>query len=430
VPNSGTITSISSVNDGNWHYVAWVFDRYVGSYLYIDGVVDATEETSEWTDIGSLSGIGNFEIGGYNENNYFTGYVAGARVSDYALTAEEVFRNYNNARDWPFGSYFTLGKDRFTQGMTTTVTTYVPHSFTWEDRALYECSFKAKGYSDNTDNVDVGMYTENDSILYYIDAGTDESWTTYGTYHKGDSADTQFRITLGSNAHVAVDDVRIKKFDTAEITTYVEDFSPNLYSGLMMSGLELDQIAHPYAFVYDGVDQYIDFGDVNDLGADDFILWVWFKVADAGLSNYIFSKTQDGLYNWFLRVFADDLYFYAEANNVPNIYCQTDPNLISDDTWTMAALAVNRYSGCEYFLDGESVNTITNNFTIPPVNINNGGDFNIGIYNGTTDSFDGLIGDTGIITFDGIGGRADSIPSDYENIIKRIYNATEWKYDE
>lgn len=426
VSNTGLITSTLSVNDGLWHHVAFVFNRDIGAYLYIDGVVDATEETTEWTDIESLTSTGNFEIGGYNEANYYTGHIAEVQVNDYALTSSHIKKHFDDAKNWFFPkTYFVLNRDNFAQGFTSPVTTYSTRTFNWEDGALYECSFKAKGYSDNTDNVDVSIYTETGSIIPYQDVGTDETWHTYTEYYKG-KGDSQLRINCGSNAHVAIDYVKIKKLDTAEITTFVEDFSPNLYSGLMMSGMEDNQIAHPYAFAYNGTDQYINFGTDNYLGTDDFMMGGWIYIVDPDAINVVISKYDDLSERWYLYSQNQDILAGFELNNVPSD-TSTSYNPITAG-WHFYAVAVKRDVNTYLYLNGVEVSSYNSQEVVSSSDsdVLNTAEIHLGESN--SNYLNGKIGDVFLSVFDGNGGRPDHLPINYENWIRRFYNYTKFKY--
>jgi hypothetical protein len=90
--------SVSSVNDGAWHHIAATWD---GSYvrLYKDGELDASFAYS-----GTLTANSNpVEIGRRSDIGwYFNGQIDEVKIWNYALTPEEIKREYNGG----FGSYF------------------------------------------------------------------------------------------------------------------------------------------------------------------------------------------------------------------------------------------------------------------------------------------------------------------------------------
>jgi hypothetical protein len=80
------------VNDGQWHHLAYVFDKPT-SYLYVDGLFD-----SGGTYPAMNSNLNNsahdLYIGGSNNNgtpaNFFTGIIDDLRIYDSALTAAQI----------------------------------------------------------------------------------------------------------------------------------------------------------------------------------------------------------------------------------------------------------------------------------------------------------------------------------------------------
>jgi hypothetical protein len=96
--NGGEITSAKTVNDGNWHFLAGVYDGSK-NLLYIDGALDSTTETS-----GALSGsTSDIYLGGApdytNTDNeeYFSGSISEAAFFTNALTSAQISQLYNTA---------------------------------------------------------------------------------------------------------------------------------------------------------------------------------------------------------------------------------------------------------------------------------------------------------------------------------------------
>jgi hypothetical protein len=115
--SAGTInrTSLTSVNDGKWHYVATVFDPGKRLDVYVDGHLDndalsgtipsASALCSAIAEIGS----GN-KTGGGVRTAYFNGLMDELKVFNYPLTDSEMRIDYNQGQAISFGS---LGASTF-----------------------------------------------------------------------------------------------------------------------------------------------------------------------------------------------------------------------------------------------------------------------------------------------------------------------------
>lgn len=86
----------TTLNDGEWHHVAGVMDRTAELlYVYVDGVCEATDDISDFTDdvnSGSLA----LSIG-KRGNDYYTGAIDDVRIYDSALSAPQIKSSYLNS---------------------------------------------------------------------------------------------------------------------------------------------------------------------------------------------------------------------------------------------------------------------------------------------------------------------------------------------
>jgi hypothetical protein len=78
------------VDDGNWHYVAVVFDRDTGIIVYVDGASLATAGPL----IGSVSNAGLFLVGKASGYGYFSGDLDEVAVYSHALSAARVHMHH------------------------------------------------------------------------------------------------------------------------------------------------------------------------------------------------------------------------------------------------------------------------------------------------------------------------------------------------
>lgn len=98
-----TLSSISTVNDGQWHFVSIMHNTKGEGKLYIDGVLDSTTDAF----VETLSGGGptsNFSIGaiksGLGANTYFNGSIALPFVSSSAYSSSDIADIYEQSRNW------------------------------------------------------------------------------------------------------------------------------------------------------------------------------------------------------------------------------------------------------------------------------------------------------------------------------------------
>ena len=89
---------IKSVNDGNWHNIAGVWDRSDKLTWYVDGVFDQEGDISS-TDGQSITLEKDLYIGNYgtapNTTGAFNGSIGPAYVYMRTLSVNEIFQNYN-----------------------------------------------------------------------------------------------------------------------------------------------------------------------------------------------------------------------------------------------------------------------------------------------------------------------------------------------
>lgn len=91
--NSAALQSTTDFADGQDHHIVFVFDESIGAYMYVDNVEHIKEETSEWTDLGSLSGADR-GIDFMRTTKPFDGLVYYLRIYDVALTSVQVSTLY------------------------------------------------------------------------------------------------------------------------------------------------------------------------------------------------------------------------------------------------------------------------------------------------------------------------------------------------
>ena len=95
-----TLSSTTSINDGNWHHCVFVNHSNSTGDIYIDGVIEQDggstnyNTTGRYTKLSTLGrGYGTGQTGTLDNTKF-----AQVKVYDRALTAAEVLKNYNSAK--------------------------------------------------------------------------------------------------------------------------------------------------------------------------------------------------------------------------------------------------------------------------------------------------------------------------------------------
>lgn len=281
-------------------------------------------------------------------------------------------------------------------------------------------------YRSNTDNWGMRI-TDNTSLTSLFDVrNTNMEWREQTLYVYAQSDISPYVDWGFFGSHTGILDVAF--IEVAK----VESISGN--HGLMQGDMEDLQPSSPMAWELDGVDDYIDFGDVCNVGTNDFIFFAWVN-DDKNLSSYpaILSLDSDsgthpvtelgcrqgaiGGQAFFLVSNTSDTFFEARGiNNLSgwNFLCGVKKaNQIS--------LYVNLVKQADITFSG-TVKTSGRGYLKMGVNQ----------YDGSNGGYLGaLVGISGIYIFDGQDGAPSSLPPDYEErYIKGIYNWSKAKRKE
>ena len=105
--NSGTEykvdTTATGLNDNEWHHIVGVFIPDVGLYIYVDGVLDGTENSVP----SSIDNDAvNLWIGATNGGNYFGGFMDELMIWDRALSSYEIYNLYLSSYDLHENEYY------------------------------------------------------------------------------------------------------------------------------------------------------------------------------------------------------------------------------------------------------------------------------------------------------------------------------------
>ena len=492
------VTSTNTITDGNWHHIAAVKNNGILK-LYIDAI-DVGEQTGDDPTGWSLSSTNNVGIGKSVEHNdyYFNGFISEVRYSNVARTADEIRYSYGLGKGWINQTHIVSGIENinFAQGFNSQSTGRRAYQGLGAVvGSLYRTDFDLTLISGTGDiyireNVGTGdIYgriqpTETGSYHFYWRNANDTtpflllsnvtsfdgSWDNISTHEVitppvsnfaedfsrgGAKYGTEISIgTLTSGLMYLITVTEVDHFgtglvvgdyfvsagtETCDANNKVKEVT-NGNHGIMKNDLEDDQPTYPFALEYDGVDQYIDFGNIlfpTDGANNDkaFVVAGWIKADTA--TNFILIQNGEWTVDavWSFNTTAGDalnIAIYDESANAYLIqsfagYGATFGNdwhfitgvydgsatvgglkiYIDDVLQTTSPLTTGTYIGMESPSTAQALFGANNAFTIHS---------------------DGKIGDAGIIIFDGNAGRPSSLPSNYTDWISRIYNATKWKY--
>jgi hypothetical protein len=90
-------SSVATVVDGEWHYVALVVDRSDATKIYVDGILDTAGMAAEGTDVNTTSPlhIGKSHQDGNDARRFFKGLMDEVCIYNRALDDAEMEQNYN-----------------------------------------------------------------------------------------------------------------------------------------------------------------------------------------------------------------------------------------------------------------------------------------------------------------------------------------------
>ena len=202
---------------------------------------------------------------------------------------------------------------------------------------------------------------------------------------------------------------------------YTADNTPNdalgNYNGTLVNGTTYGTGKINQGFSFDGVNDYVDMGDVMDLGLNSRTFNVWiYNTSNLSQNKTILGKTVAGptIGRYFMALNANNK-LLTLIHNGPTIY-QNDQILlygnttIPINTWTMVTYVIDRNSGLNMYINGvqetytvkDGFGNIRTNDLTPNTSINYdmGYPFRIGSYTNLDLSgsifFKGLIDEVGI----------------------------------
>jgi hypothetical protein len=432
------LSSGSAITVGEWNHISVVADRSTGTYVYVNAV-DISDTGSFDSGANTANYTNDVNIGRAGAGtSYFDGQIAEMRISDSARTANQIECSYGAPKGWNvLYNNDTVENDNFEMKATNNGTQgYVSGLFTGsllDASSIYLFRYIYRTQSGDEGRTTLRLNPSGDYPPYMPAPGLDtggQYLTREGYFNTG--SDTSFRFyfhPVASNDVAWLKNVSVRKILTPSTSDVSEDFSNSGTNGQFGGNLQIDGANHPYAFTYDAASNYIDYGNILTPIVDDMIAFGWIRTTN-GASSYrgIITKfTSTGANRgWYLGMYTGNMVVLMSSDGAAGDgYWTPSGGNLDNEGWIFTAFS---YDGSTQraFINGAEIDS--NSYT-GGINPSCTSVVRVGA-KGDGDYWDGQIGDTGVILFDGNGGRPSSLPTNYEDWISRIYNATKSKYTE
>ncbi|MEM6297878.1 MAG: choice-of-anchor D domain-containing protein, partial [Bacteroidota bacterium] len=145
------------------------------------------------------------------------------------------------------------------------------------------------------------------------------------------------------------------------------------------------EIVPATALNFDGADDFVTFGNVNDFAIDEaFSGEAWIKVPPTVTSGTIFGKTETpALGGWALSLDGGAIQFALAQNLMTAFDLYNTSNPVNDDNWHHIAFTYDETGNVAMFVDGvsQTINFVDTDGS-PTTNITNAGPLTIGSLNG------------------------------------------------
>jgi hypothetical protein len=366
-PNISPSTNQSAVlSDGNYHYIAIVWDKTNDvCNLYLDG--NNVRSASGISTVGDVNPSGeDFRIG-RDYWLHFYGKIAEIRYSNKARTAQEIKESYALAKGWTWDGVGSVSNSNFSQVVSGGGT--VSQQVVTTSGNLYEKNV----------NGTISYLNENNHTVNLTD----------GTH-------TLASVRQVSNASWSG-------------TTVLDYFFPPKFDGTMQGLMEQNQPPHPYAFEFDGVDDYVDFGDVLDIGTNNFEISLYVK-SNSFANKYFLSKYQDANNYYYIGTNASNQIVCKAVQAGATVFEYRSNTALTDNVYNFITVSKDN-SGITFAINGVDAGA-TVVTALQPTAVQNSGSFYLGRYNTVY-----FAGEIGINTLHFANGAASQI---YNNT-KHLY---------
>jgi len=137
--------------------------------------------------------------------------------------------------------------------------------------------------------------------------------------------------------------------------TGLTDLSGNGYVGSYVGGMGTAVVDGRLAFSFDGINDYINYGDILDMGTSDWTIACWIKTADTTCG--VIGKTRDGVGARWAQYIAGTTTVVSLFSDGTTIYSPVTSSSVNDGTWRHFATTFNRDGMMTTYVDGVSIAT-------------------------------------------------------------------------
>jgi len=242
-------------------------------------------------------------------------------------------------------------------------------------------------------------------------------------YNSGNGKQLTVSTPIVTNGLVLnLDSSRLSSYPNAGTTWY--DISGNGNNGTMTNG-PIFGTASGGTITFDGVNDYIDFGDVLDMGTKSYTINMWVKLNNTNTQTFL-SKALAGMqnYRFAIGITNNKLYTFVQGNSPGQDATPYGTTTLPLNTWFMATFVIDRSSSISMYYNGVN-DVLASNGTISQWNgldFQSNNPLRIGCYTGSDNStpisfINGAIGITQVY---------DRVLSQSE--ITQNYNATKSRF--
>ncbi len=392
----------------------WKFDEDKGQIAYdslneYDGAVDGAAWSTEGKVGGCLSFDGTddyVDCGGTLQSSLGTSYSVEAWINTDTVSENNIIASYRSTiSSQPIlfqleqddaDIKFTVRDDSGTSA-TATVTDVLFADDTWYHvigvRDGSTLNIYVDGVQGTSGSASFGAISPN---KYLIGAGVSGSTSPSNhfdglidnvkVYDRALSADDVAQISLykSTAAYWEFDELSGSiAYDSTNV------YDGDVYGGSWVSG-EVDG-----ALSFDGVDDYVDCGDViftdgGEITTDNFTIACWVKTSVSGSNQYVLGKGVDSSNKIYLNVQTNYTLFSAKANGTDIVLCGNTSIGVDSGEWTHLAIVAPRGGTPVMYINGVS-QTLTHSICNTG-DISNNAALSIGKFM-TSGHFDGEIDD-------------------------------------
>lgn len=357
---------VGGFSPGNFYTVTLTADRDGAQNLYRNGTLIASQSVANSEDI-SVIDLFKISLPTGGTQTYFKGKITQVAYYNKALTEQEVKELYGLAKGWTWDGVGSISNNNFQQVVSGGGT--VSQQVVTTSGNLYEKNVDGTISYLNENNYTVNL-TDGTHTLASVRQVSNASWNG---------------------------------------TTVLDYFFPPQENGTMQGLMEQNQPAYPYALKFDGVDDYVSFGNVLNIGTNNFETSFYVK-STSFANKYFLSKYQDA-----------NNYFYIGTNASNQIVCKAvqagatvfeyrSNTALTDNVYNFITVSKDN-SGITFAINGVDAGA-TVVTALQPTAVQNSGIFYLGRYNTVY-----FAGEIGINTLHFANGAASQI---YNNT-KHLY---------